>query len=114
MLLVVLASVCWCGAMHLFSAIPDIKPDTKARLKTSAIVLGERKGLMMCALLWAVAAIVSIIVFPFSLSLLAYPVIPILVLKKKIELMKMYKLFPIVNIALLCPVALAILIVQLF
>lgn len=113
-LLVLLASFCWCAAMHLFSAIPDIKPDSKAKLNTSAIMLGEKKSLVACTLLWGVAAVLSVFVFPLSISLFAYPAIPILVLKKKIELLKMYKLFPIVNIALLSPIALAILITQIF
>jgi 4-hydroxybenzoate polyprenyltransferase len=51
---VTFALVCWTCAMQLYSAIPDIAADAKARLRTTAVVLGESRSLLLCAALWLV------------------------------------------------------------
>jgi 4-hydroxybenzoate polyprenyltransferase len=42
-------------AWHTFSAIPDIEPDTKAGIATTATILGEQGTLLYCFGLWFVA-----------------------------------------------------------
>jgi lycopene elongase/hydratase (dihydrobisanhydrobacterioruberin-forming) len=44
-------------AMHAYSAIPDIQPDTEAGLTTTAVYLGKQGTLIYCGLLWVAAAI---------------------------------------------------------
>lgn len=56
---IIIAALCWCAAMHAFSAVPDISADTKAGLKTIATVLGVRGTLICCLILYAVAAVLS-------------------------------------------------------
>ena len=49
----------WSMAMHTFSAIPDIEPDRKAGVSTTATYLGRRKTYIYCIAVWAVAAAIS-------------------------------------------------------
>ncbi|WP_020222714.1 prenyltransferase, partial [Halarchaeum acidiphilum] len=44
-LLAVLGGWVWTMAMHTFSAIPDVEPDRRAGLRTTATVLGARRAL---------------------------------------------------------------------
>lgn len=49
----------WCMAMHAYSAIPDIKADSRAKLRTVATVLGARGTLVFCVVCYVAAAILS-------------------------------------------------------
>ncbi len=100
--LIVLATFCWAGAMHLFSAIPDIDADTKAKLNTTAIYLGRNYSLIACFLLWVVFAFIIIIesnINPlFELLTLIYPLIPLsLLIKPSLPISKIYWYFPWIN-----------------
>lgn len=100
--LIVLATFCWAGAMHLFSAIPDIDADTKANLNTTAIYLGLKYALIVCFLLWAAFAFIIIIqsnLNPvFKLATLIYPLIPLVLLfKPSLSISKIYWYFPWIN-----------------
>jgi 4-hydroxybenzoate polyprenyltransferase len=100
--LIVLATFCWAGAMHLFSAIPDIDADTKAKLNTTAIYLGRDYSLIACFLLWVVFAFIIIIesnINPlFELLTLIYPLIPLsLLIKPSLPISKIYWYFPWIN-----------------
>lgn len=53
----IFAGALWTWAMHLFSAIPDIKPDKAAKIKTTAVVIGLRRSLMLCITYWAVSSV---------------------------------------------------------
>ena len=57
-LYVILGLWTWVMAMHLFSAIPDIESDRKVKLKTSAVVFGRNATLVLCLVLWSIAAYV--------------------------------------------------------
>ncbi len=90
----------WAAAMHLFSAIPDISADTKAGLKTSAVVLGSRLSLLTCSALWALFLYFILPVLPLSLAqiFMIYPLIPlILFLNPTISISKVYWLYPYIN-----------------
>lgn len=54
-----LAAGLWCMAMHAYSAVPDIKADSKAKLRTVATVLGVRGTLVFCVLCYGAAAALS-------------------------------------------------------
>jgi 4-hydroxybenzoate polyprenyltransferase len=98
---IILAMSAWAIAMHLFSAIPDILPDKKARLATSAVCLGEKTSLIICSLLWSVFVFISLSqtsLYPFNLLTLIYPLIPLyIIFKQKSNIMKIYWLFPYLN-----------------
>lgn len=56
---ILVAATAWCMAMHAFSAVPDIAADKKAKLKTVATVLGDRKTLIFCACLYGLSAVLT-------------------------------------------------------
>lgn len=97
---VILALGAWSVAMHLFSAIPDIEPDRKASLRTTALILGEKKSLFICFLLWSFFSLmlVSTKTDLLTIFLFLYPLIPILLIFTWGDhLFKIYKLFPALN-----------------
>ncbi|MFP4567873.1 MAG: prenyltransferase [Candidatus Woesearchaeota archaeon] len=76
--LIIIASFLWVWAMHLYSAIPDIKADKKANLKTAATVMGSKLSIWLCTLFWFIfAVIVSFKAFPLGLITLIYPALGI-------------------------------------
>ncbi len=92
----------WASAMHLFSAIPDIEPDTRADVRTSAVLLGREYALMVCSFLWLL--FVALVwyrhsaIFLYTFFLIMYPIIPALILRKKeIRIDTVYWYFPYVN-----------------
>jgi 4-hydroxybenzoate polyprenyltransferase len=92
---------CWAAAMHLFSAIPDIRADTKARLVTSATMLGRLGALTMCALLWTAFAVLVMLFSGAGVLFspaLVYPVIALALLfadERRVE--EVYWWFPLLN-----------------
>ncbi|MFT4311341.1 MAG: prenyltransferase [Candidatus Woesearchaeota archaeon] len=92
---ITLAALIWPVAMHLYSAVPDIKPDKKAKLKTTAIKLGKTKSLILCSTLWLT---VSILIMTQNIFLgilaLVYVIIPLLSFKDTI---KIYWYYPYIN-----------------
>lgn len=54
-----LGGLAWAIAMHAYSAVPDIKADTDAGLKTIATFFGAYKTVWLCAILYIVATIVA-------------------------------------------------------
>lgn len=96
---VFVAALCWTAAMHLFSAIPDIEPDSKAGLKTSAILLGKKNSLFACTVLWAITAI---LVLPFAGKFFVFAIYPLitfaaLFIEEQLSLDTIYWLFPYIN-----------------
>lgn len=55
---VVAAGWLWTMAMHTYSAIPDIEPDRKAGIETTATFLGREKTYIYCTAVWAFSATV--------------------------------------------------------
>lgn len=96
---VCIAVFCWCAAMHLFSAIPDIHADKQASLRTTATVLGYHRSLIACIVLWALTAIAAVLVSWWLLFLAVYPFIPLLVLRdKRFDINRVYWYFPYINL----------------
>lgn len=98
---IVIACFCWAIAMQLFSSIPDIAADKKAGLTTTAVVFGRNISLLLCCALWTIFSITIFSVealFPFSLLLFIYPLIPLLlVINKQLSIVTVYKLFSYIN-----------------
>ena len=90
---IIIASWCWVWAMHLYSAIPDIIPDKKAHLLTTAVLLGRNKSLLFCGLLWTITTVVSGLWFLFIYSIMC--IISYYGNEKKI-----YWYFPLLNMVI--------------
>lgn len=97
----IVAAWCWTASMHIFSAVPDIAADAKAKLVTTAVLLGKNRALIFCSLLWlgTVAALWSGKFFqPWSLITLVYAVVPLTLINATEEkISKIYWYFPIIN-----------------
>ncbi|MCC7522877.1 prenyltransferase [Candidatus Uhrbacteria bacterium] len=99
----ILAASLWCIAMHAYSAVPDIKADTVAGLKTIATVLGKSRTLWLCAFMYAGSVLLS----SHALGWLGYALGAVYLLlialslktKTDKELFGYYKLFPWINTA---------------
>lgn len=97
---VVVSAWCWTASMHIFSAIPDIESDSRAGLKTTAVLLGAKKSLILCAVLWVVPVVFFITHYDnVSLSLLAsvYPAVSLMLLFNPNRIHKVYWWFPYIN-----------------
>jgi len=51
----VIAGMCWAVAMHAYSAVPDIKADFMANLRTIAIMIGAKSTIYLCWFLYLLA-----------------------------------------------------------
>lgn len=98
-MLPLLAGGAWCGAMHLFSAIPDIAADKQAKLTTTAVLLGTQKSLLVCSLLWLAAAVgAHRLLGTVGLFAMVYTIIPLLLLGKPTStIRRAYWYFPALN-----------------
>ncbi|PSQ12982.1 lycopene elongase [Halobacteriales archaeon QS_7_69_60] len=88
----------WAMAMHTFSAIPDIDPDRRAGIRTTATVLGERRTYAYCAACWLAAAAVFGLVHPFFAAVLAgYPLFAAGIVAADVDVDRAYWWFPAIN-----------------
>lgn len=95
---IILAAFCWTGALHLFSAIPDIKADSEAGIITTAIFLGYTKSLILCVFLWTISGLSVLNIHPIFIFSFIYPLLPFLLLiDKKIKIQNIYWIFPWIN-----------------
>lgn len=95
------AAACWTAAMHAYSAIPDIEADANAGFKTIATVLGKDLTLLLCSILYAMAALLAFEWLGYLAILLGviYVSLILVSLVASNKLFQIYKLFPIVNVA---------------
>lgn len=97
----IIAGVIWSVSMHAYSAVPDINADSKANIQTGATILGKNKMLILCGILYATSAILAAQYLGMLAYIagLIYIIIIILSIKTKTpeEVLKYYKLFPVVN-----------------
>jgi 4-hydroxybenzoate polyprenyltransferase len=100
---VVIAGACWTAAMHAYSAIPDINADKQAGLKTIATVCGPYVTLAICAILYSAAAVLSIEYLGFVSVALGSAYLFLMLASVRSyrtgRLFKLYKAFPLINIA---------------
>jgi len=88
----------WTMGMHTFSAIPDIEPDRRAGIRTTATLLGKRGAYAYCAVVWTLAAAAFWTVHPFFGVLLGcYPVLVFAIARSSIDVDDAYWWYPAVN-----------------
>ena len=95
----VVASWAWVSAMHLYSAVPDIRADQAAGLRTTAVVLGADASLMLCSVWWLLAVVAgSLSGWLVVASFLVYPVLALfLVCRSRRVVARVYWWFPLLN-----------------
>ena len=88
----------WAMGMHTFSAVPDIEPDRRAGIRTTATVLGESRTYAYCAGCWLAAAAVFGTVHPFFAAVLGgYPPFVAGIVAADVDVDRAYWWFPAVN-----------------
>jgi len=92
------------SAMHIFSAIPDIKYDKEAGINTTPVFIGKNASLFICLAFWIGLSLIIIYLtsfFPLSFLVLLYPLFPlILLIKPNWSIEKLYWYLPYVNTCL--------------
>ena len=97
-LLAVAGGWLWTMGMHTFSAVPDIEPDRKAGIDTTATVLGERWTLVYCAAVWLAAAALMGVLHPLLGAVFGiYPVLTVLFALSEVSVDRAYWWFPVIN-----------------
>jgi 4-hydroxybenzoate polyprenyltransferase len=97
-LLAVTGGWVWAMGMHTFSAIPDIEPDRRAGIRTTATLLGESLTLAYCAGCWLLAAVLMGLVHPaLAAVFLVYPVFVAVVVLADVDIDRAYWWFPVLN-----------------
>ena len=90
----------WSMAMHTFSAIPDVDPDRRAGIRTTATVLGERGAYAYCAACWTLAAVAfGALDWRAGALLGVYPVVCAAVALSEVAVDRAYWYFPAINAA---------------
>lgn len=94
----ILAGTFWCMAMHCFSAIPDIEADNKAKLRTTAVLLGRKGALAYCFVLYSLTALINCYYFPlYTAVLFVYPFMILYTFFNQEKTFQIYKYFPYLN-----------------
>ncbi len=88
----------WTMAMHTFSAIPDIEPDRKAGIETTATFLGREKTYAYCTFFWTLSGLlVSLWNFYAGLPILVYPVLSTVFYLSDLSDSEAYWYYPYIN-----------------
>lgn len=95
----VVAGLLWCGAMHAYSAIPDIESDRRAGLRTVATLLGLDGTLLFCGVAYLGASLLVVLHdVPAGLVLGAYPVLmAVQAVRARSHIPQWYRYFPVLN-----------------
>lgn len=97
-LLAVAGAWCWAMAMHTFSAIPDIDPDRRAGIRTTATLLGERATYAYCTVIWGLAAVAFGLLDPrLGVVFAVYPVLVAGIGLSSVPVDRAYWWYPTIN-----------------
>lgn len=96
--LAVIGGWLWAMAMHAFSAIPDVEPDRRAGIETTATALGVRRTYGYCATCWSLAAVAFGLLDGRLGALLAvYPLLVVAVALSSVSVERAYWWYPAIN-----------------
>ena len=100
---IVIAAWVWSMGMHLFSALPDIKSDCSAKVKTTAVWLGYKRATLLTIAYYTSAALLCALYANVWLGLLAFlcysiPTTYIYFTKNNQKVFMLYKKFPFINL----------------
>ena len=88
----------WTMAMHTYSAIPDIEPDRKAGIQTTATFLGRKNTYIYCTVIWSLSALVAGLYSIFAGALIGfYPLLAITFYFSDFSDSEAYWYYPYIN-----------------
>lgn len=97
----IVAGMLWATAMHAYSAVPDIKADLDAGLKTIAIMIGARRTIYLCWFFYILAAYLVRDIIPIASFIGAFTFSYFMYRSTKAPsdeaLFKLYTYFPLIN-----------------
>lgn len=97
----ILAGMVWAMAMHAYSAVPDIDADKKSGIKTVATALTKNPTILLCGLLYSIAAYIAWAYIGVLAAILLVPYLILMYLSLKTEraerLFALYTYFPRLN-----------------
>jgi 4-hydroxybenzoate polyprenyltransferase len=97
-LLALVGGWAWTMAMHTFSAIPDIEPDRRAGIETTATVFGHDWSFVYCGALWlAAAGLFAALDVRLGVLLLSYPLVLVGVYGSGVDIDRAYWWYPALN-----------------
>jgi len=92
------------SAMHIFSAIPDIKYDKDAGINTTPVFIGKKASLILTLIFWLILSFIVINLADYrflSFLVFLYPLFPFLLLiKDDLDINRIYWYLPYVNTSL--------------
>lgn len=109
---IIFLTLCWTAAMHLYSAIPDIEPDKKAKLMTTAVLFEKETSILLCFTLWSAFALLFASLWNSPLGYLGfiYPLIALFVYFNQTKIEQVYWYFPYLNAILGAMITISLLI----
>ncbi len=98
--LAVLGGLIWAFGMQTYSAVPDIKADSKAGVATLATLLGEKKALWFCIVCYLLSASIGYLYVGVLAVVFGsfYGLMVLLSIKNRKKLFKYYTYFPLINV----------------
>lgn len=97
----IIAGMLWSTSMHAYSAVPDIKADLEAGLRTIAIMIGKSRTIYLCWFFYLLAAFIVRENLPYASILGAFTFSYLMWRSSRTrtpeELFKIYTYFPIIN-----------------
>ncbi|MFP8957274.1 prenyltransferase [Natrialbaceae archaeon A-CW3] len=97
-LLAVAGAWLWAMGMHTFSAIPDIEPDRRGGIRTTATVLGESRTYAYCGGCWLGSAVAfGAIDYRLGLAMAVYPALVLAIAISSVTVSRAYWWFPAIN-----------------
>lgn len=96
----IIAGLCWAIAMHAYSAVPDIDADKESGIGTIAISLGKQNTILLCALLYTLAALLVHSYLGYFSIVLLLPYLILMYLSYRSDEQKLFTLytyFPKIN-----------------
>ena len=88
----------WAMGMHTFSAIPDLEPDRKAGIRTTATVLGASRTYAYCGGTWLAAAVAfATLDLRLGALMLVYPALVAAIATSSVGVSRAYWWFPAIN-----------------
>lgn len=100
----VIAGILWAVAMHAYSAVPDIKADGDAKLKTVATTLGAKTTLVLCLILYGTSAYLGSTVLGFGVLVYGAVYVSLMIASlRRVQrdgsgIFKLYTYFPTINL----------------
>lgn len=96
----IIAAMAWAMAMHAYSAVPDIHADRDAGLRTIATLFRKSGTIILCALLYALAAALSWPYLGWIALVLGAAYLAMMVASlnaSDTRLFSLYRIFPLLN-----------------